>query len=402
MTAASAQAYSDSLLQRINTASSRLFGPLPAAPSRPVLLQNLVDLWCADWSAIKLAFAAPAVQGQATAAAASAAVLSALLSGAQVAQAMARGDAAAASRAAAAATALAGTAVTHVQQLQAITAEGAQAPAEGVRGSSRGERVPTSMGAAAAAEAGAADAAGAGAGAAAAFPVPTGTPAHGSERAAAAAGVGSHRVSTGGTLPAVPLLSEAAAHGPLLPPSAPPASSSPPPPSGADTLQAAAAEAAGLAAHLQQAATPSSQTLRRGAGLLVLLGDSWGGKAKQLQAGRAVVSGQEYTHFSVLQLMTTEGLLLQDGHSQKVSVRVASDFLPAQQPRTGHWSKQQHTVIITPGRDLLLSCQPQHTWGQRFTASCSAASSSYLALYDGLSDTSISTALSEQGCQPLL
>jgi len=50
-------------------------------------------------------------------------VLSALLGGAQVAQATARGDTAAAIRAAEQATAFAGTAVTHVQQLQAITAQ---------------------------------------------------------------------------------------------------------------------------------------------------------------------------------------------------------------------------------------------------------------------------------------
>jgi len=74
-----------------------MFGEMPEAPSRPVLLQRMVDLpgqhtGCADWDTAKLSFAAPAVQGQATAAAASAAVLSALLSGAQVAQAMARGN----------------------------------------------------------------------------------------------------------------------------------------------------------------------------------------------------------------------------------------------------------------------------------------------------------------------
>jgi len=88
MTPAEAQVYDNGLLQRINAANCKLFGGLQAPPSRPVLLQNMVDLWCADWDAIKLSFAAPAAQGEATAAAASAAVLSALLSGAQVAQAM--------------------------------------------------------------------------------------------------------------------------------------------------------------------------------------------------------------------------------------------------------------------------------------------------------------------------
>jgi hypothetical protein len=138
MTPTEAAEYESGLLQRITAASSKLFGELPAPPSRPVLLQNMADLWCADFDAVKLSFAAPAAQGEATAAAASAAVLSALLSGARVAQAMARGDTAAASRAAEQATAMAGTAVTHVHQLQAITAGGQQAPAVAVLRASSG------------------------------------------------------------------------------------------------------------------------------------------------------------------------------------------------------------------------------------------------------------------------
>lgn len=92
MSPASAQAYSDSLLQRINTANTMLFGPLPATPRRPVLLPALPDLWWCDWDTVKVSFAAPAAQEQATAAAASAAVLSSLASAAQVAQAVSRGD----------------------------------------------------------------------------------------------------------------------------------------------------------------------------------------------------------------------------------------------------------------------------------------------------------------------
>ena len=410
MTPAEAQACDSGLLQRITAANTKLFGELPAPPSRPVLLQNLVDLSCADWGAVKLSFAAPAVQVEATAAVASAAVLSALLSGAHVAQAMARDDTAAASRAAEQASALAGAAVTHVHQLQAITAGRGQASADPVRGASSsgaGRAVPAGE-AAAVPGAGAADAA------ATVVSVATGAAAHPSEQAAtaaAAAGRGSSGVSTSDTLPAVPLLSAVAHLGAQLLSSPAPvagalpdpvSTSSKPPPSAADTLQAAAAGAAELAEQLGRAAAPSTHTLRRGAGLLLLLPDSWGGKGRLLAAGRAVVNGQEFSHFSILQLMTTNGLLLQDGCTQTVSVRVAAEFIPAEQPRTGHWSKAAYTITVTPGSNLLLYCQPQHTWGQRFVAGCAAAARSFLALYDGLSDSAVAAALGEQWCQALL
>lgn len=48
MTPTEVHGYDSELVQRINAANGRLFGPLPAAPSRPVLLQNLVELWAAD------------------------------------------------------------------------------------------------------------------------------------------------------------------------------------------------------------------------------------------------------------------------------------------------------------------------------------------------------------------
>lgn len=135
----------------------------------------------------------------------------------------------------------------------------------------------------------------------------------------------------------------------------------------------------------------------------MLFAGPWAGKARQLQAGSAVIQGREYTHFSVLQLMTTEGLLVQEGHSQRVSVRVAADFLPANQPRTGHWSSSTYTVTITPGHNLLVSSQPTHAWGKQFRATCAAAAQSHLALYgDALGDASIASALGEQGSQALL
>ena len=266
MTPAEAEGYDSGLLQRINAANSKLFGELPAPPSRPVLLQNKVDLWCADWDAVKLSYASPAIQGEVTAAAASAAVLSALLSGARVAQAMARGDTAAAGRAAEQATALAGAAVTHVAQLQAITAGGQQAPAVAVLGagsSGAGSAVPAGV-----RTAGAAAVAGAGVAGVAGSDV-----AHPAEQAAAAAAVGAgiSGVSASGALPAAPLLNYSAPLSAQLPPPAAIALAAPDPGSSSnqlqtglvDTLQAAAAGAADLADQLGRAAVPSVQTLRR-------------------------------------------------------------------------------------------------------------------------------------------
>jgi hypothetical protein len=101
--------------------------------------------------------------------------------------------------------------------------------------------------------------------------------------------------------------------------------------------------------------------------------------------------------------MTEDGLLLQQGKSQRVSVRVAAEFLSAEQPRTGHWSKQAYSISITPGQDLLLHCQPQHTWGGRFTATCPAAARSHMALYDDhFSDSGILSTLGEHRSQALL
>ena len=108
------------------------------------------------------------------------------------------------------------------------------------------------------------------------------------------------------------------------------------------------------------------------------------------------MSGLEYSHYSVLQLMAIDGLLLQHGCTQHVSVRVAGEFLPAEEARTGHWGRQAYTISITPGHNLLLYCQPQHTWGKRFVAACPAAARSYLALYDGLSDAAVASALGKQ------
>jgi hypothetical protein len=87
-----------------------------------------------------------------------------------------------------------------------------------------------------------------------------------------------------------------------------------------------------------------------------------------------------------------------------VQVRVAAEFLtsgpaPAQQQQllTGHWSKKAYTLSVTPGVNLLLYCNPTHTWGKKFTASCPAACSSFGALFPGLSPAKVTFALGEQG-----
>jgi hypothetical protein len=86
--------------------------------------------------------------------------------------------------------------------------------------------------------------------------------------------------------------------------------------------------------------------LRRGAGLLVLLQNGWGGKAKAL-AGRVQLAGAAYTHYSIIQLMTAEGLLLTCG-AQKVSVRVAAEFCSESVKIVGAWSKRQYTATVAP------------------------------------------------------
>jgi hypothetical protein len=97
----------------------------------------------------------------------------------------------------------------------------------------------------------------------------------------------------------------------------------------------------------------SGLLLPRGSGLLALLSNGWSGKARLLQAGKAVVAGHTFSHFSVLQLMSAEGLLLRDGFMQSVYVRVAAEFLaPEQQQQlTGNWSRAVVKLDVTPGRN---------------------------------------------------
>jgi hypothetical protein len=127
------------------------------------------------------------------------------------------------------------------------------------------------------------------------------------------------------------------------------------------------------------AAAQCSSLLRRGAGLLVLLPGHWRGKAKAL-AGRVQVAGAGYTHYSIMQLMTAEGLLLSGG-AQKVSVRVAAEFCSESVDTVGAWSKRQYTTTVAPQQALLLHSQPPKALGKTFAASSTACTHTYEALY---------------------
>jgi hypothetical protein len=132
--------------------------------------------------------------------------------------------------------------------------------------------------------------------------------------------------------------------------------------------------------------------------MLVVFPNSWNGKAQLLQAGKTVIAGKPFTHCSVLQVMSEQGVLLRGGYEQSASVRVAADYLAPSTPLTGNWSKSCFTISITPGVNLLLHSPASHTWGRKFTAKCSAAAG-YAALFHGLSQANITSALGKQRCQ---
>jgi hypothetical protein len=94
------------------------------------------------------------------------------------------------------------------------------------------------------------------------------------------------------------------------------------------SLQLAAANAQ-LAAQLAQGPQPA--LLPRGSGLLVLFSNDRSGKARLLQAGKASVAGQTYRYYSVLQLMSAEGLLLRNGFTFTPCLFVYSG------PTTARW-----------------------------------------------------------------
>jgi hypothetical protein len=122
-----------------------------------------------------------------------------------------------------------------------------------------------------------------------------------------------------------------------------------------------------------------------------------------------VVSGRPQPHGSLMHCFRTVATAVDLNGLQcaalSVQVRVAAEFItaaPQQQhpPLTGCWSQKAYSLRVTPGVNLLLHCQPTHTWGKKFTASCSTACSSYEALFPGLSQAKVTSALGEQRCQP--
>ena len=139
-------------------------------------------------------------------------------------------------------------------------------------------------------------------------------------------------------------------------------------------------------------------TLPRGTGLLFLLQSSWGGKGRPLpSSGRALVSGQVYTHYTVGCLMTKQGLLFKPGQPQQVSVRVAQEFLAEGVAAVGLWSSSAFPVTVEPYATLLLTAQPAVVVKKRFNADAPG----YMALYgSALSEESISAALGEPAGQP--
>jgi hypothetical protein len=309
-----------------------------------LFLSLQIDLLCADVDSVKLSLASPQARTNACVSSATAAVLSALHSAATIAAATARGDDAAAGRAAVAAAESAQAAAQLAEQLQ--------------------------------------------------LDVPTGL--FGGQTSAESAVAGSFNLQPAAAAtyvgPAL-TLSIAASHHSTAPPSSAAAAIHSAALSSAGTSLQLAAAGAQLASELAQG--PTSLLLRRGAGMLVLFPNNWGGKAQLLQGGKTVIAGKPFTHCSVLQLMSEQGLLLRAGSQQSVSVRVAAEYLQPSTPLTGNWSKACFTVSITPGVNVLLHSRASHTWGCKFTAKCSAAAG-YAALFPGLSQQNITTALGKQ------
>jgi hypothetical protein len=107
------------------------------------------------------------------------------------------------------------------------------------------------------------------------------------------------------------------------------------------------------------------------------------------------VAGAGYTHYSIMQLMTAEGLLLSGG-AQKVSVRVAAEFCSESVDSVGAWSKRQYTTTVAPQQALLLHSQPPKALGKTFKATSTASTHTYEALY-GWTPSCITAALGRPG-----
>jgi hypothetical protein len=368
------------LVQQVHAGGQQLWGALPEAPSRPVLLQCAPDLLCADWEQLQQSLAAPDMQqGNALQAAATAVAAAA----AAVAAATGRGDDHAAASAAAAAAGAAAAAVSAAQAMGSASApQPSLAPAEDEGAAAAAEATVS-------AEDGCKDNSAAAAAAAAAEcdeELPATIPDAGNSSVPVNVTVSHHTTAVLPASSAVLENSTSAATEVQL-------STSP----SAQQLE----EAAGLAAvagAFAAASQPCSSTLRRGAGLLVLLRNGWRGKARPLN-GSVLVSGVAYTCYSIVQLMSHEGLLLNNGHQQTVSVRVAAEFLGAGSSSdvVGAWSKQTFSVDVWPEETLLPHCQPPQPVGKQFRSHSSACTHTYEALF-GWTPAVITAALGKTAC----
>lgn len=122
-----------------------------------------------------------------------------------------------------------------------------------------------------------------------------------------------------------------------------------------------------------------NSVLRRGGGMLALLPNPWGDQALPLH-GHALVAGVAYSHYSILQLMTRDGLLLSGG-PQEVSVRVAGKCCDSAAKVVGAWSKDPFKLTVEPQHALLLHSQPPKPLGVQFRATSEACTHTHEALY---------------------
>ena len=141
------------------------------------------------------------------------------------------------------------------------------------------------------------------------------------------------------------------------------------------------------------AAAGASPVLLRGGGLVMLVPPSWSSRGRQL-GGRVSLGGVSYSHYTVAQLMTADGLLLSGGQ-QMVSIRVPAEFLSSGEEQTGQWSKKAYSIELNPQHTLMLHCQPQHRVMQRFRGDSEAASKGYRALYASFTDAAVNARLGE-------
>lgn len=118
LTASLAVTAMQSYAQHVHAGCAALGWQLPAAPTRPVLLQTTPDLLCADWEQLQRSLESPAIAPEAALGDVAGSVAAALAAAAGVAQAVARGDTAAAVAAAQQATEAAAAALTAAGGIQ--------------------------------------------------------------------------------------------------------------------------------------------------------------------------------------------------------------------------------------------------------------------------------------------